>query len=298
MTQNKVDQDRYNDDWLNSAWGEQGNLDLLEKEIIAPRPRVARALELAQLKPGQTMLDIACGRGEVPALASDTGAFAIGIDFSEAAIAFSARLREKRRENKQNDMQLIRGDACQLPFGDNCFDRITMLDIIEHLVPEQLESMLKEVRRLLKPNGYAVIHTLPNEWVYDITFPLLHKLHKKFPKNPRGPHDSVIHVNEQSLPTLYSTVKNCGLKQHLWLEQHMAAQARWNVGQDKYGDNRDTIYPMLAGRVGKALEIACNTPLKLLLSNDIFGVLWKDKKPPLKLPFAFTETITCKLGNL
>ena len=48
-------------------------------------------------------------------------------------------------------------------------------------MPTQLEAMFREVHRLLKPDGYAVLHTLPNRWVYNITFPLLSPTTSQFP---------------------------------------------------------------------------------------------------------------------
>ncbi|OGI42055.1 MAG: hypothetical protein A2150_00145 [Candidatus Muproteobacteria bacterium RBG_16_64_11] len=194
-------------------------------------------------------------------------------------------------------MELVRADACHLPFQSMTFDRVTMLDIIEHLVPVQLESMIREVHRVLKPGGYAILHTLPNRWVYDITFPLLHCLYPKFKADPRGPIDKEIHVNEQDLPSLHHLLERCGLRHHLWLEQHMAAQARWNMAADKYGDQRDQLYPILAGRMGNLLEWLSATPARLLLANDIFGIAWKSEAPPpVRFPLALTERLFCRLS--
>lgn len=292
-----VGADAYDDQWLESAWGSKANAAFLSRELDHPRPRVARALELAQIEPGARLLDIACGRGEVPALAAEMGAYAVGIDFSESSLAYAGKVKESRQARfSGGTMALAKADACRLPFADGSFDRITMLDIVEHLVPQQLEAMFREVHRLLAPGGFAVIHTLPNRWVYDLTFPLLHQLSKKFPRNPRGPFDSKIHVNEQTLPELHATLNHCGLPHRLWLEQHMPAQARWNKLQDAYGDNRDKIYPMLTGGWGRMLELANCTPLKLVLANDIFGYAWNGAPPPaLKLPSALVERLAVSL---
>ena len=267
----------YNEAWLNSAWGDSANQSLLTGKPIIPRPRLSRAIELAALTNGMKLLDIACGRGEFSVIAAYQGAEAIGIDFSLNALKFANKVRKAHFDKlpKQGTINLIQANATTLPFADNSFDRITMLDIIEHLTPKQLDAMFIEVKRLLKPDGYAVIHTLPNRWVYNISFPLLNLINRKFPKDPRGPFDKKIHINEQTLPKLHKTLKQCKLKHTIWLEQHMASQARWNAGKDIYGDNRDHVYPMLAGTLGRFLEILSKTPLKLLISNDIYGLLWK-----------------------
>lgn len=296
MNQKPVKSDVYDSKWLSSAWGSKANKELLTQETLTPRPRLSRALDLSDTRPEHKTLDIACGRGEMPILAAEKGAHAIGLDYSFAALEFAKKLTQARANKNISsfNVELIRSDACSLPFADNSFDRITMLDIIEHLLPGQLESMFLEVRRVLKTDGYAVIHTLPNRWVYDITFPMLNLISKKFPKEPRSESEKKIHINEQNIPMLYQTIEKCGLKQHLWLEQFMPAQARWNQGKDHYGDNRDTIYPAFLGPAGRILEFVSHTPLKLILCNDIFGILWKGNKPTnIKTPLALTERIAC-----
>lgn len=296
---NPVDHEVYDERWLSSAWGSRANDELLTAERISPRPRLKRAFELAALRPGHTLLDIACGRGEMPALAAEQGVNAVGLDFSQASLDFAHQLRQTHHSRWPSGatMELVRADACHLPFQAGTFDRITMLDIIEHLVPVQLESMIREVRRVLKPDGYAILHTLPNRWVYDITFPILHRLYPKFRADPRGDIEKEIHVNEQDLPKLHHLLKRCGLHHHLWLEQHMAAQARWNMAADKYGDQRDQLYPILAGWMGHSLEWLSMTPARLLLANDIFGVAWKSDRPPVvRFPLALTERLICRLS--
>ncbi|MVF22083.1 class I SAM-dependent methyltransferase [Methylocaldum sp. BRCS4] len=297
MKTKPVSAEAYDEKWLTAAWGEQSNDFFLKQEVLHPRPRVARALELADIRRGMTVLDIACGRGEIPVLAAQAGACAVGVDFSKASLAFAVRLREHSRESiSTGTVEFIRADACRLPFADSSFERITMLDIVEHLVPDQLEAMFREVHRLLKPGGFTVIHTLPNRWVYDVTFPLLHRFSKKFPHDPRGPIDREIHVNEQDLPTLHGMLSRCGLSHRLWLEQQMPAQARWNQFNDRYGDNRDRVYPTLVGPVGKVLEWLSMTPLKLLLANDIYGVAWKHERPvEMKLPLGIIERLAMLL---
>ncbi len=298
MSKKPVGPDAYNRAWIESAWGNQQHADVLSGPAISPRPRVARAMELAAIGTGQNVLDIACGRGEVVAIASKMGACAIGLDFSPTVLEIAAELKSERASERTTGghMELVRADACILPFADNSFDRITMLDIIEHLLPAQLDAMLQEVHRTLKPDGFAVIHTLPNRWVYDVTYPLMRRLMRTLPANPRSDIEKQVHVNEQDLPSLHQTLKKNALGHRLWLEQHMPAQARWTVATNQFGDNRDAIYPALAGTLGRALDYLSMTPLKLLLCNDIFGLLWKGARPnAARLKFSPLAQIACWL---
>lgn len=295
-----VDRQAYDDEWIASAWSESANEALLANGDLKPRPRVERAMELLNLKSGLRLLDIACGRGEVPALASRAGADAIGIDYSDASISFAAKVRTVLNKSHDVDFDLVQGDACALPFSDGSFDRVSMLDIVEHLIPSQLESMFRETARVLRPGGFAVVHTLPNRWVYDIGYRFSRLFWRRLPSEPRNPFEKRIHVNEQDIVRLHRMLAATGLSHRLWLEQHIPAQARWRFSQAQYHDQRDAVYPLMSRWPGRVLELLSATPLRLVLSNDIFAVLWRGDTPPdsiPRLPAAWTERAVYRLAG-
>jgi SAM-dependent methyltransferase len=51
----------------------------------------------------------------------------------------------------------------RFPYGDGFFDVVTMLAVFEHIEPGKLSGTLKEVKRVLKPEG-AFILTTPAAW--------------------------------------------------------------------------------------------------------------------------------------
>ena len=70
----------------------------------------------------------------------------IGVDFSEAAVAFS----EKR--HSLPNLSFKQGDAESLPFPDATFDAI--LNVESSHCYGSMEKFLSEVHRALKPGGY------------------------------------------------------------------------------------------------------------------------------------------------
>ncbi len=62
--------------------------------------------------------------------------------------------------NQNPRIKFICGDATNLPFADNCFDAVTMFDLLEH-VPDD-RTAVNEAFRVLKPGGFLLLST-PNE---------------------------------------------------------------------------------------------------------------------------------------
>ncbi len=54
-------------------------------------------------------------------------------------------------------------DVGDLKFDDNRFDTVFVTEVLEHLNEEMLETGLKEVRRVLKSNGYFILTVPYNE---------------------------------------------------------------------------------------------------------------------------------------
>ncbi len=297
-----VNQETYNQEWIDNAWGGEDLESALAQGKLAPRPRVSRALELCDLKPGLLVLDIACGRGEFPLFCRQQGADVIGLDYSDSVLKVAKNLKavSDGSPNGQGSLNLVQSDACNLPFSSDSFDRISMLDIIEHLTPDQLEAMLRETYRLLKPGGYAVLHTLPNRWVYNVGYKLARLFLRSLPEEPRSDIEKQVHINEQDIVKLANMIGHCNFHYSIWLEQLMPAQSRWQSEERKFHDNRDQMYPLLAGPLGRVLEILSLTPFKLVLSNDIYGVMYKDEgtlSGMARIPTSLTERFACWLGR-
>jgi ubiquinone/menaquinone biosynthesis C-methylase UbiE len=51
---------------------------------------------------------------------------------------------------------LRNGDVLKLPYGDNQFDTVLLISILEHLKPNELEQAFREIKRVLKPGGQVV----------------------------------------------------------------------------------------------------------------------------------------------
>jgi ubiquinone/menaquinone biosynthesis C-methylase UbiE len=177
--------------------------------------RIQEALESAGDLAGRWILDIGCGRGELVCEAAKSGAYAVGIDYSEAAIELSRQRLEALYGSVSERVEFRQVDAKGLPFPEGSFDVVFMVDVYEHLHPHEIEHILGEVRRVLRPGGVLIIHTGPNTWFYRSGYPLVRLaarllLHRKLPENLRHESDAFLHVNEQSPLSLQRGLKKAG----------------------------------------------------------------------------------------
>lgn len=101
------------------------------------------------------VLDFGCGRGDLLAMLYAQGIAAKGLEFSEE----SARATAERFRGEP----LFQGvAAAPSELADGSFDVILLVEVIEHLLDEQIPSTLADVRRLLAAGGSVVV-TCPND---------------------------------------------------------------------------------------------------------------------------------------
>ena len=108
---------------------------------------------------GLRVLDIASGEGYGSAMLADTAASVDGVDISPEAVG-AANVRYGRPEK----LKFHVGDAAAIPFGDATFDAVFSFETIEHIPSPK--DLLREIKRVLKPGGFAMIST-PNKSVYN-----------------------------------------------------------------------------------------------------------------------------------
>lgn len=136
------------------------HMDMLREAGRRSDGHVSRYVYAAtKIRPGDTVLDAACGLGYGTAVmaAISPGAKFIGVDIDNDSIAYATA-------NYAEDAN-IRYQACDVTkmafLPDHSIDTIVSFETIEH-VPDY-DIFLKEARRVLKPDG-RFIGSVPNLW--------------------------------------------------------------------------------------------------------------------------------------
>jgi len=110
-------------------------------------------LSTLNLQPSERILDIGSGPGllvEDIARFVGPGGSICGIDISGAMVALS-----QQRCSHLPQVELREGDATALPYDDDEFDAAVSIQVYEYI--EDIETCLKELYRVLKPGGRALV---------------------------------------------------------------------------------------------------------------------------------------------
>ena len=139
-----------------------------------------RAVELAQPKPDQAVLDLCCGTGDLALQFARTEprlSKIVGVDFSEEMLKIARNKQQKKQlpkqllkqSVKQSEKQLkgqtgrhkptiikwLCADAESVPLPGGQFDYVTCAFGIRNM--QNIQTALREMFRLLKPHGRLVI---------------------------------------------------------------------------------------------------------------------------------------------
>jgi SAM-dependent methyltransferase len=122
----------------------------LPDDLALPDLRRRADYLLAELRPGDHVLDLGCGDGEFTARLAAAGTSAVGAEVAEAA------LTRARARHPGLDFRLVPIDG-PLPFEDCSFQLVWASEVIEHVA--DTAPWLSEVRRVLTPGGRLLVTT-------------------------------------------------------------------------------------------------------------------------------------------
>ena len=127
----------------------------------AQHAKVRRALRMAQVKPGDRVLEIGCGWGALAEkAAAQFNASVVGVTLSTEQLEW-ARARMKREGlADRTDLRLQDYRDIGKTTADQPFDAICSIEMVEAVGREYWPEYFATVARLLKPGGHACIQSI------------------------------------------------------------------------------------------------------------------------------------------
>jgi ubiquinone/menaquinone biosynthesis C-methylase UbiE len=117
--------------------------------------RIQTAINFAEINDRSIILDLGC----------DTGLLLRTIrKFNSQCECWGIDLEPKIMTLKIPNCTFKVGDARSLPLPDSYFTSVFVLDILEHI--QDAEVAIKEIQRVLVPNGHAILSGPTESWFY------------------------------------------------------------------------------------------------------------------------------------
>jgi arsenite methyltransferase len=126
-------------------------LDAVPVTALASFAGVGYHLDLAELRPGDSVLDLGSGSGTdvfAAAVAVGAGGWVVGVDFTDAQLTVAT---EVAREHGIRNARFARASIDRLPFDDASFDVVISNGVI-NLSPVK-HRVFAEAARVLRPGG-------------------------------------------------------------------------------------------------------------------------------------------------
>ena len=102
------------------------------------------------VKEGEKILDLGCGNGRLFEFFENRNVEYIGVDNVEKLIEIARK--------KYPEAKFLVGDALNLPFSDNYFDKVFSIAVFHHIPSGEFRlQFLKEVRKVLKQEGLLIL---------------------------------------------------------------------------------------------------------------------------------------------
>jgi ubiquinone/menaquinone biosynthesis C-methylase UbiE len=117
-------------------------------------PAQDRLIDMAALRPGERVLDVACGTGLVTFRAATLVGPSGGVVATDISDAMVATIREEAARRQLAQVTASRNDAEALDVPDGSFD-VALCALGLMYVPDPVAA-LREMRRALRPGGRAV----------------------------------------------------------------------------------------------------------------------------------------------
>eukprot|EP00747_Dinoflagellata_sp_TGD_P164296 gnl/TRDRNA2_/TRDRNA2_184048_c0_seq1.p1 gnl/TRDRNA2_/TRDRNA2_184048_c0~~gnl/TRDRNA2_/TRDRNA2_184048_c0_seq1.p1 ORF type:complete len:279 (+),score=61.67 gnl/TRDRNA2_/TRDRNA2_184048_c0_seq1:69-905(+) len=137
-------------DYLYEKRGYHADTNLCH-EVYCIQDLVAREETLKKTDPPlHSVVVLGCSHGKGAKMLADQGFEAHGIDVAKSAIAKAREIRGRTCGPAPPDQCFVQGSLTALPYKDDQFDAGLSADVLEHIAPEDVDQVVREISRVVK----------------------------------------------------------------------------------------------------------------------------------------------------
>ncbi len=223
---------------------------------------------LLNLQKDDRVLDLWCGRGDIPYYLSKKGYNVWGSDYSKDAIEMT-----RRRIASKYRKQIFLCDARKKIVEKIKFHKVIVGDVVEHMTFRDALNLVNNAYLSLEEGGILLIHTAPNIWFKKYTYPIakialkllrFEKVIKKLEENIEGTRN--YHIDEYNPISLIKLMKESKFSEYkVWVNRDAVREQSSNY-----------LNPIKKSSLLKTIIwLINNSPLIYLFGNDLFAIAKK-----------------------
>ncbi len=130
--------------------------ELFEQEEFRwknPHEQVVALVPQLKARGARRLLDLGCGAGRHLVYLAREGFEVFGLDSAETGLQHSREWLAREGLTAE----LRKGDVAQIPYPDQSFAAVISLYVIYHKTLAEMQQVIAEIYRVLKPGGFALI---------------------------------------------------------------------------------------------------------------------------------------------
>jgi len=139
--------------------GYHSDTELTHEEFMINEVKAFKDSQTASSPVLQKVVFLGCSHGKGASMLHDLGFETYGVDVASKAVEMANN--RSRTCGAGTDPCFVQGSLTELPYSDSTFDAGVSADVLEHIAPDDVPKVVKEISRVV--NHYLFLQIAPHE---------------------------------------------------------------------------------------------------------------------------------------